>query len=236
MRFSIPCCLALVMAVPAFPKAPAKPKTPVKNGAQAQIKKLTEERDTLKSRLAATESLQEDVASARQSRDLARQELEASRKELAELKASMRENQSGGESLLQDLQKAKAALATCQDDAASAKKDLEELRARQSAGLAEGTLVILGKDIQPARPMNIRNPIRAKKVDRGVVVVNVLVSEGGEVLDARLIQSLPGSDAWTQKANEACVEAAKRLVFDPARSVDGKTTVKVWQGVGFLVE
>ena len=27
-----------------------------------------------------------------------------------------------------------------------------------------------------------------------------------------------------------------RLVFDPARTADGKTKVKVWQGVGFMLD
>ena len=54
---------------------------------QAQIKKLTEERDDLRGRLAATESLQEDLAAAQKSRDLARQEADNSRKELDQMKA-----------------------------------------------------------------------------------------------------------------------------------------------------
>ena len=77
---------------------------------------------------------------------------------------------------------------------------------------------------------------KVKNVNRGVVVVNVLVSDNGEVLDSRLVQGLPGSDVDVQKANEACVEAAKRIVFDPARSADGKTKLRVWQAVGFMVD
>jgi hypothetical protein len=69
-----------------------------------------------------------------------------------------------------------------------------------------------------------------------VVVVNVLVSEGGDVLDTRLLQGLHGHGEWVDKANASCVEAAKRLVFDPARAADGKTKVRVWQGVGFLLD
>jgi hypothetical protein len=101
----------------------------------------------------------------------------------------------------------------------------------------EGALVVIAPEIQPARPMNLnRVTPKAKKVDRGVVVVNVLVSENGEVLATRLLQGLPGQGEWIDKANEACVEAAKRLVFDPARGADGKTKVRVWQGVGFLID
>jgi hypothetical protein len=73
-------------------------------------------------------------------------------------------------------------------------------------------------------------------VGRGVVVVNVLISELGEVLDCRLLQGLPGSGDAVDKANAACVEAAKRLVFDPARAADGKTKIRVWQGVGFMLD
>jgi hypothetical protein len=32
------------------------------------------------------------------------------------------------------------------------------------------------------------------------------------------------------------VDQAKRIVFDPARAADGKTRVRVWQGVGFLLD
>ena len=67
-------------------------------------------------------------------------------------------------------------------------------------------------------------------------MVNVLVSEGGEVLDSRLLQGLPGQGEWIDKANAACVDQAKRIVFDPARAADGKTRVRVWQGVGFLLD
>ena len=92
-------------------------------------------------------------------------------------------------------------------------------------------------DITPARPMNLnRVTPSAKHVSRGVVVVNVLVSESGDVLDPRLLQGLPGSGEWVDKANAACVDAAKRLVFDPARAADGRTKVRVWQGVGFLID
>ena len=42
--------------------------------------------------------------------------------------------------------------------------------------------------------------------------------------------------AWVDKGNAACVEAAKRIVFDPARAADGKTKVRVWQGVGFMLD
>ena len=67
----------------------------------------------------------------------------------------------------------------------------------------------------------------------------VLISGGpgsGKELAARLIQGLPGDSAEAREAGEACVEAAKHLVFDPAASKDGKTRFKVWQGVGFYLD
>ncbi len=227
---------ALIVLAPASGSA-AKPKGPTAAQLQAQVKKLTAERDDLKTRLAATENLQQDLAEAQKSRDLARQEAQACQKELDQLKASFRENQSSGDSILKELQKAKADLAALQEAQDKSQKALEALQAKRAEGVSEGALVPIGPEIQPARPMNLsRVTPRAKKVDRGVVVVNVLVSENGEVLATRLLQGLPGHDEWIDKANEACVEAAKRLVFDPARAADGKTKVRVWQGVGFLID
>jgi hypothetical protein len=55
-------------------------------------------------------------------------------------------------------------------------------------------------------------------------------------LAARLLQGLPGDSPDAKEAGEACVEAAKHLVFDPAASKDGKTRFKVWQGVGFYLD
>jgi len=56
------------------------------------------------------------------------------------------------------------------------------------------------------------------------------------VLAARLLQGLPGESAVARQAEEACLEAAKHIVFDPAASADGKTKFKVWQGVGFYLD
>jgi hypothetical protein len=230
--------LAFVIAfVPAIAIAAPKPKAPSAAQLQAQVKKLTAERDELKERLGATESLQQDLTEAQKSRDLARQETAACQKELEQLKASFHENQSSGESLLTELQKAKSDLEALQAEHEKVKAQAASLEAKLKAGVDEGALVVIAPEIQPARPMNLnRVTPKAKKVDRGVVVVNVLVSENGEVLATRLLQGLPGQGEWIDKANEACVEAAKRLVFDPARGADGKTKVRVWQGVGFLID
>jgi hypothetical protein len=227
--------LLLVLA----PIAGAAPKPTGPNAAQlkAQVKKLTAERDELKERLGATENLQQELTETQKSRDLARQETRACKTEMEQLKASFNENQTSGDSILKDLQQAQAEAAALLTDNEKLRRQLETLGSRPKSGVDEASLVAISPEIQPARPMNLnRVTPKAKKVDRGVVVVNILVSENGEVLATRLLQGLPGKSEWIDKANEACVEAAKRLVFDPARADGGKTKVRVWQGVGFLLD
>jgi len=220
---------------PAAPKpAATKPKPLTTAQLKAQVQQLAEERDDLKDRLAATEDLQQELADARKGRELARQESEGLRRELTELKAYMTENQSGSDAILQELRKAKSDLAACQDERMTLQKGLEEANAK--AKTVDPTADTLAA-ITPARPLNLnRVTPKVRNVNQGVVVVNVLVSDNGEVLDSRLVQGLPGNNVDIQKANEACVEAAKRLVFDPARSSDGKTKLRVWQAVGFLMD
>jgi len=234
---AIALCTLLALAAGSTQPVLARPKAPTAAQLQAQLKKITQERDDLKDRLAATENLQQDLAAAQKSRDLARQETEGSKKALADLRASLAENQNSGDDILKDLQKAKEDLASAQADNAKLKQLLDESLAKQQGQAGEGALVILAREITPARAINLKRVTpKVRKVDRGVVVVNVLVNEAGEVVDSRLLQGLPGDNEWVQKANEECVEAAKRIVFDPARAADGKTKVKVWQGVGFLID
>jgi hypothetical protein len=220
--------------------AAAAPKTKVKLPSaaqlQAQVKKLTAERDDLKDQLASTEGLKQELASAEKGKELAQQEAGSLKKELADLKGTMAENQSGSDAILKDLQKAKADLAACKEENATLTKSLDEANAKLKSQ-AENVATSGQPDILPARPLNLnRVTPKVKNVSRGVVVVNVLIQENGEVLDTRLIQGLPGTDIDVQKANEACLDAAKRIVFDPARSADGKTKLRVWQAVGFMVD
>lgn len=232
--------LAVALALPAAPRpaAPSRAKTQaVILQLQAQVKKLTEERDGLKDRLAATESLQEDLAAAQKSRDLARQDTDSVRKELDQLKSSLADNQGSTDTILAELQKTKSELAAAQAANESLKAERDAAQAKLAAPTTEGALVPITPDITPAVPMNLNRVVpKAKKVSRGVVVVNVLISESGEVLDTRLLQGLPGHGEWVDKANAACVEAARRLVFDPARVGNGSTKVRVWQGVGFMLD
>ena len=238
MRRLSPWFVVLLLALPlgAAQRSKAKPKAPPVSQLQTQLKKVTAERDELKERVASLEGLQQELAAAQRSRDLAKEEATAATKELERLKSSLTENQSSGDSLLKDLQQAKSDLAAAREDNVGLRKELGIVNAKLAGQVGEGAMVPLTPDVTPARPVNLkRSTPSVKKVDRGVVVVNVLVNEAGEVLDTKLLQGLPGDGEWVQKANDACVEAAKRLVFDPARTKDG-VRVRVWQGVGFLLD
>ena len=227
---------AALLPLQAAPKK-SKPKAPTTAQLQERLKKLQQERDDLKGKLASFEGFQQELAAAQRSRDLAREEAEKARKDLELIRSSLSENKDSGEALIQDLQKAKTELAELRSENAKLHREQETQDAKLAGRVSEGALVTITPDITPAKPMNLRKVTpKARKVDQGVVVVNVLVSEAGEVLDARLLQGLPGEGEWVLKAHEACVDAAKRLVFDPARAADGKTRVRVWQGVGFMLD
>lgn len=240
-------CLSALLALSLLPlsaapqrgrsKAKPKPKPASASQIQEQVKRLQAERDVLKEKLASYDGVQQELAASQRSRDLAREEAEKARKDLDLIKSSLSENKDGGEALLQDLTKAKREVVDLTTQNERLAKELDQANARLTGKVGEGALLPITPDITPARPMNLRKVTpKAKKVDRGVVVVNVLVSEIGEVLDAKLLQGLPGEGEWVLKANEACVDAAKRVVFDPARAADGKTRIRVWQGVGFLLD
>lgn len=210
---------------------------------KTQVKKLTAERDDLKSRLAALGDIQEQLAAANQARDQAKADAQTAQQEVAQLKANLKDNEAGGNTLLKSLESARKAAAAAQAEADKQKAENQELRQRVSATPQEGDLVMLTRDIQPARPLNLHRVTPRVKSSgffssrpKGVVVVNVLINEKGEVLDARLLQGLPGTDPDARAAEEACVQAAKTLVFDPATSKDGATRFKVWQGVGFYLD
>ena len=236
MRFAV--ALLMLLALPLT--AAKKPTVPQ---LQSQVKQLTEERDDLKQRLAATEDLQQELIAARKSRDLAKSEGDAARKELEQLRASQRENQEGSDAIVKELQAARLAAGEAKAEVTRIKTENEALQRKASTVPVEGDLVILGEDLTPARAINLNRITPRIKSSRlfssrpkGVVVVNVLVSEKGDVLAARLLQGLPGDSPEAREADEACLEAAKRIVFDPAAAKDGKTRFKVWQGVGFFLD
>jgi regulator of replication initiation timing len=233
--------IALSLLLITLPLAAAKKPTVAQ--LETQVKRLTEEREDLKQRLAATADLQQELAAARKARDLTRAESDAARKELEQVRATLKENQGGGDAILKELQDAKQAAAEAQAEATRLKAENEDLRRKTSAVPAEGDLVQPGEDILSARPINLNRATPRLKASgflssrpKGVVVVNVLISEKGDVLAARLVQGLPGDSPEARDAGEACLEAAKSLVFDPAASKDGKVKFKIWQGVGFYLD
>ena len=238
--------LALLLLT--LPLCAAKKPTPAQLTAQvkqltAQVQLLAGERDDLKQRLTATENLQQELSAARKVRDLARQESDAARREVDHMKAALKENQGSGDAILKELQDARQAADEAKAESLRLRTENQELQRKSSAAPAEGDLRVLGEELQPARPINLNRMVPRLKASRfftgrpkGVVVVNVLISEKGDVLAARLLQGLPSGQPDAAGAEEACIEAAKRLVFDPASSLDGKTRFKVWQGVGFNLD
>ena len=233
--------LSMLLLLLALPLAAAKQPTTAQ--LQAQVKRLTEERDSLKQRLAATEDLQQELASSRSARDQANTEAQANQKELDRLRATVKENQHGSDAILEELRAAKQAAEEAKAEADRLKTENEALQKQASRIPVEGDLVVLGDDIQAARAINLNRVTPRLKASslfaprpKGTVVVNALISEKGDVLATRLLQGLPGDSADARQAETACVEAAKSLVFDPATSKDGTTRFKVWQGVGFYLE
>ena len=233
--------IALSLLLIALPLAAAKKPTVAQ--LEVQVKRLTEERDDLKQRLAATEDLQQELAGAKKALDLARSEGEVARKETDQLRATLKENQGGSDAILKELREAKQSAAEAKAEVDRLKGENETLQRKVNAVPGEGDLIPLGEEIQPARAINLNRATPRLKSSgffagrpKGVVVVNVLISEKGDVLSARLIQGLPGDSPDAREAGEACVEAAKHIVFDPASSKDGKTRFKVWQGVGFYLD
>jgi uncharacterized phage infection (PIP) family protein YhgE len=233
--------VALSLLLIALPVTAAKKPTTAQ--LQAQVKRLTEEQNDLKQRLAAAEGLQQAAAAAAKARDLARSEADAARKEAEQLRAALKENQGGSETILKELQAAKRSAEEAKAETERLRAQNESLQNKANSVPGEGDLVTLGEDIQPARPINLNRATPRLKASslfsakpKGVVVVQVLVSEKGDVLSARLLQNLPGDSPDARAAEEACVEAAKHLVFDPATSKDGKVKFKVWQGVGFYLD
>ena len=250
MRIATTCLVlaALMLPLSASPaasiaqsKSKSRSKAPKASQAitslQAQVKKLTVERDELSAKLQAAQVQPEDLAAAQKSRDLAKEEAASVRKELDQIKGSLKENQQGGDSIFTELQQGRESLKAALDQNSKLKTDLAAANSKLAGKPGEGALLPITPDVTPAHPINLSQVRpKVKKVDKGVVVVNVLVNESGEVLATKLLQGLPGTGEWVDKANDACVEAAKRLVFEPATVGEGKIRVRVWQGVGFLID
>lgn len=203
---------------------------------QRQVRALTEERDALKLKVDDFPFMmrQENAELYRQLDEAMAQKEEAIEK-LEQIEETLKENQTGGNSLLRELQQAR-------EDLKGSNNRIEELeyeitllkeRVEDSENIKEGALVHLGPDIIPAKCLNLRRMTPSVRKASGSVVVNCLVNEMGDPIEVCLVQKLPGDETeWTEKAHEACLDAAKRLVFEPATTKDG-IRLKVWQGVAF---
>jgi DNA repair exonuclease SbcCD ATPase subunit len=235
--------LSLALMVPAVAQQARQQQSAQLTKANAEIatlkkkvNELTEERDALQQRVSdiPLTTRQENAELFRQLDESQAQKEEALAR-VRQLEGTLKENQSGGESLLRELRQAKNDLLECNNNVASMEKELESLQTRldNATKISEGALAHLGPDIIPARCLNLRRMTPSVKKASGAVVINCLINERGDTVDVRLIQGLPGeATEWVQMAHEACLEAAKHLVFEPAATADG-VRLKVWQGVAF---
>ena len=206
--------------------------------ASTQVKKLTAERDALQAKLNAQADLASQLADAQGSRDQYKAQAASATQELASLKAMLKENAGDSDALLKSVSKSKDQLAACQADRDKLAKENAELKRSLNGPFQPGDTVIESADITPANPLNLYKvtpKLSGWGAPKGVVVVNVFIDDKGEVTAARLLQPLSGDSQKVKDANAACLDAAKRVVFDPARTSDG-TPVKVWQGVGFYLD
>jgi len=205
---------------------------------RSQVKTLTEERDAL--RLQVDEIpvlLKQENAELYRQLDEVETQREQALAELEQLRATLKENQSGGDSLLRELQQTKNDLRGKNDRVELLEAEVASLQARldDNVNIKDGAFVQFGPDIIPAECINLWRMTPKVKRAKGVVVINCLINELGDPIDVRLIQGLPGkATELTVEAHEACLEAAKRLVFRPATNKSG-VRLKVWQGVGFIL-
>lgn len=228
--------LPLALAAGQARKAPAKAPTAAQ--LKAELKQLTAERDALQAKLDAQQALPSQLADAQASRDQYKAQAAASAQELASLKRMLKENAGDADALLKGVAKAKDQLAACEAERDRLAKENAELKRKLEGPFQAGDLVVESEAIAPARPLNLYKVtprLTGWSHPKGIVVVNVRVNERGEVTAARMLQPLPGDDTKVKDANAACLDAAKRVVFDPARTADG-TPVQVWQGVGFYLD
>jgi malate synthase len=206
---------------------------------QRQVKALTEERDALKKQVDEIPFvLRQENAELYRQLDEAVAQKEKAVSDRDQLEATLKENRSGGDSILRELQQARNDLRASNSRIEALEKDVSQLQSRLDdvTAVREGTLVHFGPDVIPAKCLNLRRMTPSVKKASGIVVINCLISEMGEPLEVQLIQPLPGEPtAWTEQAHQACLEAAKRLVFQPATNKDG-VRLRVWQGVAFQLK
>jgi SMC interacting uncharacterized protein involved in chromosome segregation len=207
---------------------------------QKQVKELTAERNSLKQKVNDFPvMMKQEHAELYRQLDEANAQKDMALAERDRLEATLKENQSGGDSLLRELQQLRREQASNKSQLESLEAEVASLRGKadDAADPKDGTFIQYRQGIIPAKCINLAKQTPSVKRAKGVVVVNCLINEQGDPVEVVLIQGLLSKETeWTVKAHEACLQAAKRLVFSPATTADGNIRVKVWQGVGFLLE
>jgi hypothetical protein len=205
---------------------------------QKQVKALTEERNALLIKVnEIPNTLRQEHAELFRQLDEANAQKEQAEARLGQVEAALRENQCGGEYIIRELQQVRGELRDSNNRAEALEQELADAKSRldDAATVKDGAFVHLGPDVVPAKCLNLQRMTPSVRKASGAVVVNCLINEMGDPMDVHLIQGLPGDSEWGDKANEACLEAAKRLVFQPATNKDG-VRLKVWQGVAFYLK
>ncbi len=229
--------LLIVISIFSLISAQQKPATTAQM--KKQIELLVAERDDLQSKLTQYEENRDALLSLQKALDLLKNENEDLRLKLEQMKNTISENDQGSETMLKEFADNKKELEFLRNRVSQLEKENDDLNPYSKTGIKEGSLVVLSEEITPAKPMTLDrvNPRLGPPWGRprGMVIINVLINERGEVLSARILQGLTGESSEIKDANEACLEAAKRVLFDPARSKEGRR-VKVWQAVGFYLD
>ncbi len=201
-----------------------------------QIELLTAERDDLQLKIM---QLEETLASTQSSLELLKKENENLKLKVEQMKITLTENDQGSDEILKEFADNKKELDILRDKVTQLEKENDDLNPYSKTGIKEGSLVILSEEITPAKAMNLDRVTprlgNSWRRPKGLITVNVLISERGEVLSARILQGLEGASSEIKDANQACIESAKRVVFDPARTKEGRR-VKVWQAVAFHLD
>ena len=204
---------AALLLIPCFAAAAQSHRAPTSAQLKADLKKLSAERDALQSKLDAQSALPSQLAEAQASRDQYKAQAAASAQELASLKSMMKENAGDADALLKGVAKSKEQLAACQAERDKLAKENAELKRRLEGPFQAGDTVIETADITPANPLNLYKvtpKLSGWGAPKGVVVVNVLIDEKGEVTAARLLQPLSGDSQKVKDANAACLDAGTR--------------------------
>jgi len=193
---------------------------------QNQIKKLKDEAEQEK------QELQSKITDLSDELDKTKRQMKAQEENY---KSRAEKETAAVEELLRDARRAQQRVQQAQEAKRKAEEENEELKRRidelenKMKAVKEGDLVPLTSDVQEPKVLkshNPRFPIYARRRGiKGEVLLRVLISETGTVLDAEVMKcSQPGYGL-----EEAALDAIKKWLFIPATK-EGKK-VKVWTNI-----